>query len=225
MARSCTAKGSLIRPKPSKPPGRLSSCFGTKAVLAVESGEASPSLISPLEPPSILGSHDGISRDHCAAGGPHWRPSPWRHLDHRGAPLAQEHRAAPVDHLFRPGTHEVAALDEKRLRATRRAPLVGGIQRTQPREASRGFGSARTCRTRRSRSRCRSACTRSAGGASDPHACTRPRGLDRDGDAPVLRLNRFFWGSLCQRCEGLASEREAPHKGRAKAVLSGPTFI
>ena len=41
----------------------------------------------------------------------------------------------------------------------------------------------------------------------------------------MLRLNRFFWGSLCQRCEELASEREAPHKGRAKAVLSGPTFI
>ena len=54
MARSCTAKGSLIRPKPSQPPGRLSSCFGREAALAVESGGARPSLIFPLEPPSIL---------------------------------------------------------------------------------------------------------------------------------------------------------------------------
>jgi hypothetical protein len=196
-----------------------------KRRFGVESGGARSLLDLPLRTSLHPGTHDGISRGHCAAGHPRGRPSAWRHLDHPGTPLAQEHRAAPVDHLFRPGTHEVAALDDKRLRATRRAPLAGGIQRTQPREASRGFGSARTCRTRHSRSRCRSACTRSAGGASDPHACTRPRGLDRDGDAPVLRLNRFFCGSLCQRCEGRASEREAPHKGRAKAVLSGPTFI
>ena len=116
MARSCTAKGSLIRPKPSQPPGRLSSCFGQEAALAWKAARRALldlPLRTSLHRRNTMESLEIIVLPVAS----HWRPSPWRHLDHPGAPLAQEHRAAPVDHLFRPGTHEVAALDDKRLRA------------------------------------------------------------------------------------------------------------
>ena len=88
--------------------------------------------------------------------------------------------------------------------------------------ATRGFGLARRCRNRRIRSRCRSACTRSAAPASGSRVRTRPHRLEPDWDAIALRLLRFVCWSRCQGCEGMPREGEAPHKGWGKRrVLPG----
>ena len=80
------------------------------------------------------------------------------------------------------------------------------------------------CRNRRIRSRCRSACTRSAAPASGSRVRTRPHRLEPDRDAIALRLLRFVCGSRCQGREGMPREGEAPHKGRARDGFSRAYF-
>ena len=89
--------------------------------------------------------------------------------------------------------------------------------------SSRGLGSAMRCRTPRTRPRCRTACTRSAGPTSGSHARTHPPRFAHGPDALAPQLFLFVCRSRCEVCWQVARGREAPHKGWFSPEAADPS--